>query len=78
MRLTRHLYLSTITARTLIVYGDPDAFFPVDIALGMHRAIPRSALWIIPNAGHVPILGPLAPAFQDEALAFLGSESKPR
>lgn len=71
-------YLSTITARTLIVHGDRDEFFPLDIAVDMYRAIPRSALWIIPNAGHIPILGPLAPAFQDEALAFLGSESKHR
>jgi len=71
-------YLSTISARTLIVYGDRDEFFPVDIAVGMYRAIPRSALWIIPNAGHIPILGPLAPMFQEEALAFLGSEWRPR
>ncbi|HEU5282980.1 MAG TPA: alpha/beta hydrolase [Burkholderiales bacterium] len=67
-------YLSTISARTLIVHGDRDEFFPVDIATGMYRAIPRSALWIIPNGGHIPILGALAPVFQDEALAFLGSE----
>jgi hypothetical protein len=46
----------------------------VDIAAGMYRAIPRSALWIIPNGGHIPILGAFAPVFQDEALAFLGSE----
>jgi pimeloyl-ACP methyl ester carboxylesterase len=67
-------YLSTITARTLIVHGDRDEFFPVDIAADMYRAIPRSALWIVPNGGHIPILGALAPVFQDEALAFLGTE----
>lgn len=71
-------YLSTITARTLIVHGDRDEFFPVDIAVGMYRAIPHSALWIIPNSGHIPILGALAPVFQEEALAFLGSEWKQR
>jgi pimeloyl-ACP methyl ester carboxylesterase len=71
-------YLSTVTARTLIVHGDRDEFFPVDIAVGMHRGIPRSALWIIPNGGHIPILGPLAPVFQDEALSFLASEWKQR
>jgi len=64
-------YLSTITARTLIVHGDRDEFFPIHFAVGMYRAIPDAALWIIPNGGHVPILGELAPAFQDEALAFL-------
>ena len=62
----------------LMVQGDRDEFFPLDIAIGMYRAIPRSALWIIPNDGHIPILGILAPAFQDEALAFLGSDWKQR
>jgi pimeloyl-ACP methyl ester carboxylesterase len=71
-------YLSTINARTLIVHGDRDEFFPVDIAVGMFRSIPRSALWIIPNGGHIPILGSLAPAFQEEALGFLGSEGATR
>jgi pimeloyl-ACP methyl ester carboxylesterase len=67
-------YLSIITARTLIVHGDRDEFFPVDIAVGMYRAIPRSALWIIPNGGHIPIFGTLVPAFQEETLSFLRSE----
>lgn len=71
-------YLSTITARTLIVHGDRDEFFPVDIAIGLFRGIPHSALWIIPNGGHIPILGPLAPAFQEESLAFLATERKQR
>jgi pimeloyl-ACP methyl ester carboxylesterase len=71
-------YLSTITARTLIVHGDRDEYFPVDIPVAMNRAIPRSALWIIPNGGHLPVLGELAPVFQEEALAFLGSERKVR
>ena len=37
-------YLGTITARTLIVHGDRDEFFPVDIAVEMYHAIPHSAL----------------------------------
>ena len=47
--------LSNITARTLIVHGDRDPFFPVDIALSIYRSIPNSALWVIPNGDHVPI-----------------------
>lgn len=47
--------LSTITARTLIVHGDRDPFFPVDIALSIYRSIPNSALWVIPYGYHVPI-----------------------
>ncbi|MDQ6661803.1 MAG: alpha/beta hydrolase [Chloroflexota bacterium] len=48
-------YLSTITTRTLIVYGDRDPLYPVHIALELYTAIPHSYLWIIPNGGHLPI-----------------------
>jgi pimeloyl-ACP methyl ester carboxylesterase len=47
--------LSTIRARTLIIHGDRDQFFPVNIPVEMYRSIPRSYLWIIPNGGHVPV-----------------------
>lgn len=49
--------LSTITARTLIIHGDRDEFFPVNIPVEMYRSIPQSYLWIVPNGGHVPIYG---------------------
>ena len=45
-------YLSTISARTLIVHGDRDAYFPARIALEMYEGIPDSYLWVVPNAGH--------------------------
>jgi pimeloyl-ACP methyl ester carboxylesterase len=48
-------HLATISARTLIVHGDRDEFFPVSIPVEMYRSIPRSFLWIVPNGGHVPI-----------------------
>jgi len=48
-------YLSTITAHTLIMHGDRDVFFPVDIAVQMYTSIPKSYLWIVPKGGHVPI-----------------------
>lgn len=47
-------HLATIQARTLIVHGDRDQFFPVDIPLEMYRSIPNSSLWIIPNGRHGP------------------------
>ena len=47
--------LSKITASTLIVYGDRDPLYPVEMAPEMYRVIPRSALWIVPNAGHGPV-----------------------
>ena len=47
--------LSTITARTLIVYGDRDRFFPVSIPVEQYGAIPQSYLMIFPNSGHSAI-----------------------
>ena len=63
-------HLATIKARTLIVHGDRDAFFPVHIPVEMYRSIPRSYLWIVPNGGHVPI-NEHADEFKKIALEFL-------
>jgi pimeloyl-ACP methyl ester carboxylesterase len=63
--------LSTITARTLVVSGDRDPFYPVELAVEMYRAIPRSELWIVPREGHGPIYGAWREAFASAALAFL-------
>lgn len=65
--------LSTVSARTLIVHGDRDPLYPVELAVELYRGIPRSALWVVPNAGHGPIFGPLAPAFAAAATAFLSA-----
>jgi len=48
-------YLSTIACPTLIIHGDRDPLFPVDIPLASYKAIPESYLWIVPNEGHIPI-----------------------
>lgn len=50
-------HLATIQARTLIVQGDRDPYYPVRLSVEMAEAIPNSSLWIIPNAGHGPIFG---------------------
>jgi pimeloyl-ACP methyl ester carboxylesterase len=67
-------YLSTITARTLIVHGDRDPLYPVNLAMEMYEAIPRSYLWVVPNGGHGPIFGEIADRFVETALAFLRGE----
>jgi pimeloyl-ACP methyl ester carboxylesterase len=64
-------YLGRITARTLIVQGDRDPLYPVEISVEMARAIPRSGLWIVPIAGHGPVLGQRWPEFLKTAAAFL-------
>jgi len=63
--------LSKITAPTLIVYGDRDFLYPVEMAVEMYRAIPNSALWVVPNGGHGPVFLHAAPLFAQTALAFL-------
>jgi pimeloyl-ACP methyl ester carboxylesterase len=63
--------LGTITARTLIVHGDRDPLYPVELAVELLRGIPQSALWIIPNGGHGPIFGNRTALFRSEALSFL-------
>lgn len=62
--------LSRITAPTLIVYGDRDPLYPVEMAVEMYRAIPRSALWVVPNGGHGPVFSGAAAQFAQTALAF--------
>ena len=62
--------LSTITARTLVVHGDRDNFFPVEIPVTIYRSIPDAALWIIPGGDHVPIYDTKVP-FISTALRFL-------
>jgi pimeloyl-ACP methyl ester carboxylesterase len=63
--------LSMIRARTLIVQGDRDPLYPVEISLEMASAIPRSRLWIIPNGGHGPVIGKKWAEFIQTAFAFL-------
>jgi len=67
-------YLSTITASTLIVHGDRDPLYPVNLAVEMFAAIPSSYLWIVPNGGHGPIFGAYALRFVETTLAFFKGE----
>jgi pimeloyl-ACP methyl ester carboxylesterase len=65
--------LSAITARTLIVHGDRDPLYPVELAVELFRGIPDAALWVVPNGGHGPIFGNQAAAFVETAAAFLSA-----
>jgi pimeloyl-ACP methyl ester carboxylesterase len=64
-------FLSTIKARTLIVYGDRDPVYPVEMAVEMYRAIPNSQLWVVPNGGHGPIFGDMSQNLVETAIPFL-------
>lgn len=68
--------LKTISADTLIVFGDREnlggkPMYPVSLAFELHAGIPRSFLWVVPNGGHGPIFGPHAATFATTALALL-------
>lgn len=61
--------LATISARTLIIHGDDDAYVPISHPLEMFRSIPRARLWVVPNGGHHPYGDP---ANYDDLLRRVG------
>ncbi|HWC17032.1 MAG TPA: alpha/beta fold hydrolase [Terriglobales bacterium] len=65
--------LSTIQARTLIVQGDRDPLYPIELSIELFRGIPNSALWVIPNAGHGPVIGERWPEFVAAAARFVSA-----
>jgi pimeloyl-ACP methyl ester carboxylesterase len=79
MAFTRAM-LQAVTARTLIVHGDRDHLYPVELAIELFRGIPESALWVVPYGTHGPIFGANAAPFAAIALAHLssGNRSGPR
>ena len=58
-------------ARTLVVYGDRDPLYPVEMGVAMYRAIPNSALWVVPGGGHGPVFFAAAEEFATKSLEFL-------
>jgi len=68
--------LSTITADTLIVFGDRDPLYPVSLAFELRAAIPRSYLWVVPGGGHGPVFRDAAPLFVETALSFLRGDGR--
>ncbi len=63
--------LSTISARTMLVQGDRDVLYPIDISVEMYKAIQRCSLWVVPNAGHGPVFGDINTYFAKTAAVFL-------
>lgn len=63
--------LATIRARTLVVQGDRDPLYPIEISVQMAKCIPNASLWIVPNAGHGPVIGARWSEFVRSAAAFL-------
>jgi pimeloyl-ACP methyl ester carboxylesterase len=68
--------LAAVTARTLIVHGDRDPFYPVGMAVELFNRIAGSFLWVVPGGGHGPIFGDNAASFVTTSLAFLRSQGE--
>ncbi|MCM8569897.1 alpha/beta hydrolase [Gramella jeungdoensis] len=68
--------LNTFNFRTLIVNGDRDEILGIDPAFALHKNIPNSALWIVPNTGHIAITGPNLKTFLNNSLNFLNADNK--
>jgi pimeloyl-ACP methyl ester carboxylesterase len=62
--------LAAITARTLVVAGDRDPYYPVELAVELYRGIKDSQLYVVPNGGHGPMFLGEREAFVKRALAF--------
>ena len=46
--------LGRIGTPVLIVHGDRDHFFPVEVPTGLYRLLPNAELCLLPNTGHGP------------------------
>ena len=63
--------LRAVTAPALVIHGDRDEFFPLELAIAIYRALPNARLCIAPNCPH--LVHAYQPAFWREAvLGFLG------
>jgi pimeloyl-ACP methyl ester carboxylesterase len=67
--------LARITARTLVVYGDRDPLYPVEMGVAIYRAIPNAALWVVPGGGHGPVFGDQKDAFVETVWRFFRGTS---
>ena len=63
--------LGTIRARALLVSGDRDPLYPVELAVELLRGIPSASLYVVPGGGHGPIFAAEREPFVARALPIL-------
>ena len=69
--------LSEISTSTMIIIGEKDEWFPdLTKILNLHKHIPDSHLWIVPNQGHIAFSGKNKPEFIRIAKEFLMDDWK--
>ncbi len=66
--------LKRIPTRTLIIHGDSDEILGTEPAVNLHKGLANSALWIIPNTGHIAIDEENKSEFLRLSLQFLAKE----
>ena len=47
--------LSQAKLPILLIWGDRDYFFPMDIATELYTSLPDARFWVIPAQGHTPL-----------------------
>jgi pimeloyl-ACP methyl ester carboxylesterase len=65
--------LAAIPTRTLIVTGDRDPLYPLEIFVEQYRAMPNADLYVIPGSGHDAVFGAARPDFVRTATTFLAA-----
>ena len=68
--------LRKMVTPTLIVTGDRDPLYPVELALELYRSMPSASLWVVPNGGHSPVFGERREDFERAALSHLGEQAR--
>jgi pimeloyl-ACP methyl ester carboxylesterase len=63
--------LNGFNFNTLIIHGDRDEILGIEPAIELHKNIPKSALWIVPNTGHIAINKSNQKIFLSTSLQFL-------
>ena len=63
--------IAKIDAETLVIAGETDVFFPLDVVLHLYTNLPNASLWVIPARGHELIFYDATPGLQDEFLRVL-------
>ncbi len=71
-------HLKKIKCPVLIIQGDRDEYFPIDIPVEMYKSIPNAYLWILPNGQHIPPIwgSKWSTIFSDITMDFLNGDWK--
>ena len=63
-----------IDSKTLIVHGDRDEILGIDPAIMLHKKLPNSELWIVPNTGHIAVTDSNRDSFLIKSVQFLNEQ----